>query len=124
MITVYYDGKCGLCAREIAYYRRIAPSGAFDWRDVAREPDALAARGISQADALRLLHAEDASGRLHIGVDAFVLMWRGLRYWRIVAAIVGAPIIRPIADAIYRRFADWRFQRHPHCRLAADGETA
>ena len=30
MITVFYDGKCGLCSKEIKYYRRIAISGVFD----------------------------------------------------------------------------------------------
>ena len=34
MITVFYDGKYGLCAREIGYYRRIAPDGVFAWQDV------------------------------------------------------------------------------------------
>ena len=35
MITVFYDGQCGLCRGEIDYYRRIAPSGLFDWVDIA-----------------------------------------------------------------------------------------
>ena len=29
MITVFYDGKCGLCRREIAHYMRIAPAGIY-----------------------------------------------------------------------------------------------
>jgi predicted DCC family thiol-disulfide oxidoreductase YuxK len=30
MITVFYDGKCGLCRREIEYYKRIALEGIFN----------------------------------------------------------------------------------------------
>ena len=39
MITVFYDGKCGLCAREIGYYRRIAPDGVFVWQDVSESAE-------------------------------------------------------------------------------------
>ena len=29
MIEVFYDGKCGLCSKEISYYQGIAPVGIF-----------------------------------------------------------------------------------------------
>ena len=29
MIEVFFDGKCGLCSKEIAYYQSIAPSGVL-----------------------------------------------------------------------------------------------
>ena len=34
MITVFYDGKCGLCSKEINHYRKVAPSGIFSWQDI------------------------------------------------------------------------------------------
>lgn len=117
-LAVYFDGKCGLCAREISYYQRIAPAGAFDWRDVARDRAALEPLGVSQADALRQLHAQDAQGAVYVGVDAFIAIWRRLRWWRRLAPIVGAPIIRPCAQWLYRRFAAWRFSRLDHCQIA------
>ena len=122
MITVFYDGKCGLCSREIAYYRRIAPENRFIWRDAARDPEALGAHGILQADALRLLHAQDDQGRLRVGVDAFITIWRALPWWRRLAPIVAAPVIRPCADWLYRKFAAWRFSRLTHCQIAAADE--
>ena len=51
MIEVFFDGKCGLCSKEIAYYQRIAPSGIFVWLDIATDASPLAAHQISQADA-------------------------------------------------------------------------
>ncbi|MCI4663841.1 MAG: DUF393 domain-containing protein [Neomegalonema sp.] len=122
MIKVYYDGKCGLCSREIAYYKRIAPSGRFDWRDASRDRSVLAERGVSQADALRWMHAEDDAGALHVGVDAFIVIWRGLPWWRRLAPIIAAPVVRPAASWVYRRFAAWRFSRLTHCQLAAADE--
>ncbi|MEC8852758.1 MAG: DCC1-like thiol-disulfide oxidoreductase family protein, partial [Pseudomonadota bacterium] len=34
-LTIFYDGGCPLCAREIAFYRRRAGAGRLDWIDVA-----------------------------------------------------------------------------------------
>ena len=34
MIKVFFDGKCGLCSKEINYYIKIAPAGIFDWQDI------------------------------------------------------------------------------------------
>lgn len=118
MISVYYDGLCGLCSKEIAYYQRIAPQGIFNWQDVNQDPDALLQDKISLSDALRLLHAKDDKGTLHIGVDAFILIWRELKYWRLLAFVISLPIIRQIAAFAYEKFAAWRFAKLSHCQIA------
>ncbi|MDM3872490.1 DUF393 domain-containing protein [Porticoccus sp. W117] len=118
MITVFYDGQCGLCSKEIAHYQRIAPEGIFTWRDANCSEDALRQLGVSVAGALKLLHAVDNNGRLHIGVDAFILMWAQLKRWRILATLVALPGIRQLVDISYRGFAKWRFKRLSHCQIA------
>ena len=118
MIKVFFDGKCGLCSREISYYRSIAPEGVFTWLDIANDPTPLIAHNITQADALRHLHVCDADGQWHRGATAFLVIWKHLRYWRLLAAFVGLPIIRHIAAALYNRFADFRFDRLAHCQIA------
>lgn len=119
MITVFYDGKCGLCAREIDHYRTIAPSGVFDWQDITESDEALKQEGISVSKALKLLHAKDQQGQMHIGVDAFILIWSHLKRWRMLAVFVRLPVIRQIANFAYRKFANWRFKRLTHCQIAA-----
>jgi len=119
MLTVYYDGKCGLCRREIEYYKRVAPADRFVWLDIATDPASLADLDISQADALRRLHARDASGAVYVGVAAFIAIWQGLNYWRYLAMIVNLPFLKPLAAFTYDRFADYRFSRLTHCQLAA-----
>ena len=37
MITVFYDGKCGLCSKEINHYIKIAPEGIFNWQDITKD---------------------------------------------------------------------------------------
>jgi len=118
MIEVFFDGKCGHCSKEIAYYQNIAPSGIFAWMDIATDASPLAAHQISQADALRHLHVRDAAGDWHIGAAAFLVIWQQLRYWRFLAVLVGLPIIRQIAAMFYNRFSDYRFARLAHCQTA------
>ena len=118
MIEVFFDGKCGLCSKEIAYYQRITPPGIFVWLDIATDESPLAAHQISQADALRYLHVRDAAGNWHIGAAAFLVIWQQLRYWRFLAVLIGLPIIRQIAAMVYNRFADYRFAKLAHCQIA------
>ena len=119
MLTVYYDGKCGLCRREIEYYKRVAPPGGFLWLDIANDPSSLDVLGVSQADALRRLHARDAAGTVYVGVAAFIAIWQVLNYWKYLALIFKLPLLRAIASVVYDRFADYRFSRLTHCQLAS-----
>ena len=34
LVTVFYDGKCGLCSREINHYKKIAPNGKYQIWDI------------------------------------------------------------------------------------------
>ncbi len=123
LITVFYDGKCGLCSKEINHYRRIAPSGLFDWQDITESPDALHAEGINLSEGLKILHAKNIDGSLAIGVDAFILIWQQLARWRLLAIFVSLPVVRQFADYAYRKFAEWRFKRLKHCQIAAKKDS-
>lgn len=118
MITVFYDGKCGLCSKEINHYRLIAPAGIFDWQDITQSHDKLTASGVSLVDALRRIHVRNVDGQLLIGVDAFILLWKQLARWRWLALLVSLPIIKQCARVVYDQFANWRFNRLEHCQLA------
>jgi predicted DCC family thiol-disulfide oxidoreductase YuxK len=122
VITVFYDGKCGLCSKEINHYRKIAPSSIFKWQDITKSVCELNQEGITLVECLKLLHAKDNSGQIHVGVDAFILIWKQLRRWRLLAFLVGLPIIRHIVNALYRAFANWRFKKLEHCQLALKQE--
>ncbi len=119
MITVFYDGKCGLCSREIRHYRKIAPDGLFDWQDITESADRLNEEGITLAEGLKLLHARDGNGKIHVGVDAFILIWTQLKRWKALAILVSLPLVKQVANFSYKAFAHWRFKKLVHCQLAA-----
>jgi predicted DCC family thiol-disulfide oxidoreductase YuxK len=123
MITVFFDGKCGLCSKEISHYRKIAPDGIFIWQDITKSADDLKANGISLSEGLKLLHAKDIDGKFYVGVDAFILIWKQLKRWRLLAIFVSLPIIKQIINFAYKIFANWRFKRLKHCQLAAKQDS-
>ena len=120
MIRVYFDGKCGLCSKEINHYRDIAKGGDFSWVDIASDPSPLIILSVTQPDALRRLHAQDSDGKLHIGVAAFILIWQNLPYfkWAALAWFVKLPLIFQISEFLYGHFADYRFSKLPHCKIS------
>lgn len=115
MITVFYDGQCGLCSKEINHYKKVAAEGIFDWQDVTRDTTVLKQEGISVTQALKSLHARDNNGNMHIGVDAFILIWRQLPRWKVLAFWVGLPGIKQLASLAYKAFATWHFKKQSHC---------
>tara|TARA_B100001094_G_C18132865_1_gene773288 strand:- start:821 stop:1207 length:387 start_codon:yes stop_codon:yes gene_type:complete len=122
MINVFYDGQCHICAREIAYYRRIAPDGIFIWHNVLDSKDTLKQLGVTTVQALEILHVQDQNGKLHLGVDAFILIWSQLKYWRILAKVGSLPLIYTLASWLYQHFAKRRFKRLQHCQVALKEE--
>ena len=123
MIKVFYDGKCNLCSSEINYYRRISHTGIFDWVDINLMHSDFVNTGIKVSDALKILHVIDNNNTLHLGVDAFIIIWKNLSYWKIIAKVVSIPIIRQIVNITYKAFANWRFNRLTHCILAKNNDN-
>ena len=91
MIDVFFDGKCGLCSREIEYYRNIANDGIFNWHNIAQDPSPLNKFKIPQSIALRWLHLRDENGQWHIGADAFLVIWMKLERWNYLALFLKLP---------------------------------
>ena len=78
-LTVYFDGSCPLCQREIALYCRNPASQAFAWVDVS-QPAALG-EGLNCAQAMARFHVRTADGHLFDGAAAFSQLWRRLPGW-------------------------------------------
>jgi len=112
--TMFYDGGCPLCRREVAHYHRLDRADRVRWVDITREPEALASLGIGYAAARERLHAIDEQGQVVSGVSAFVTVWRQLPGYRHLARVVQRLGLAPVLNWGYARFAAWRLQRR--CR--------
>ena len=77
-LTVYYDGACPVCTREIAGYRRQPGAEACAWVDASRCDEAALGAGLTREAALKRLHVRHADGRLADGVLGFANLWMAL----------------------------------------------
>jgi predicted DCC family thiol-disulfide oxidoreductase YuxK len=119
-ITVFYDGGCGLCRREITHYIKIADD-RFLWVDLSSAPHSFLALGYTLAEGLKALHVQNTSGQMHTGIEGFIVLWRNLpQPWPVLGLICNLPLIKQLAQFAYKRFANWRFRRLGYeaaCRL-------
>jgi predicted DCC family thiol-disulfide oxidoreductase YuxK len=119
-LTVFYDGGCPMCSREINHYRRLLPRMPIEWVDITNQPDRLRDYGLALPDVMASFHVMDeAAGRMHIGAHAFVRLWEALPGYRWLARTVSALHLSSVLDRVYRRFAGWHFRRR--CRDGACG---
>jgi len=68
--------------------------------------------------ALERLHAQSEDGAIHVGVDAFLIIWAALPRWRLLGSIISLPGCYQLAGKLYDRFAKKRFERLEHCQAA------
>jgi predicted DCC family thiol-disulfide oxidoreductase YuxK len=106
--TVFYDGDCPLCRREIAHYRRMDKRERLHWVDAVNESETLAEHGLSLERAMAELHVLDGAGRWQRGVDAFLVIWQHLPAYRWLAKLVTVLGLRCPLGYFYRHFAAWR----------------
>ncbi len=116
MITVYYDGKCNICRREINYYKKISSKNIFNWCDIANNPEKLLDMDIKINQALLYLHVKDEKDNIYIGIDAFIVIWKNLKNWRYIAYLISLPPIKIFANYVYIKFANYRFSRKIYCQ--------
>jgi predicted DCC family thiol-disulfide oxidoreductase YuxK len=99
-VTVWYDGACPLCTREIALMRRLDKARAIAFIDLTA-PQATCP--INPADMLARFHAEE-DGTLLSGAAAFAAMWRAIPLLRPLGLAARNGSILAALEWLYLRF--------------------
>ena len=99
-VTVWYDGGCPLCVREIALMRRLDRRRRIEWVDVS---DGTSACPIDRAELLARFHARE-DGVMRSGAAAFAAMWRAIPALRPLGLLAWRRIVLRILEAAYIRF--------------------
>jgi predicted DCC family thiol-disulfide oxidoreductase YuxK len=118
-LTVYYDGGCPLCRREIGFYQGCAGSERVRWQDVSGITDSDVAPGLTRTQAMARFHVRTADGEIVSGGAAFARLWSALPRFRALAALCRVPPLPWLLERGYDAFL--RF-RPPLQRLAASME--
>ena len=112
-LVVWYNTRCPVCDAGIDRQRNklldAVRAGSISFSDINQQPDALAAYGASLDDVRRRLHATDESGRLIVGADVAIAVWRVTAGEAWLARLFGNPVVLPLTRFVYDRFADVLF---------------
>jgi len=95
-VTVWYDGGCPLCVREIALMNQLDRHDRIEFVNVDRED---ASCPVDRQLLLRRMHAQEGDGPLVDGAAAFAAMWRAI------------PLFRPLGLLAKNRVVLWAFER-------------
>ncbi|WP_176480079.1 DCC1-like thiol-disulfide oxidoreductase family protein [Mesorhizobium sp. WSM3859] len=110
LLTVWYNTRCPVCDAGISRQRRrlieAVKAGRVEFRDINFEPEALSAFGASLEDIRRRLHATDSEGRLLVGADVAIAVWRLTPGEGWLASLLGNVATLPLTRFAYDRFAD------------------
>jgi len=103
-LTVYFDGDCPICRREIdlmKFFNRKKRLRFIDFSTSSYRPDE---HGLTPCDLGKVIHARWSDGTVITGVDVFRAMWEeiGLTF---LARLTQHPLIHKLLVKAYAWFA-------------------
>jgi len=101
-LTVYFDGGCPVCSREIALYQRQAGASAIGWVDATSCPASGLGDGLTRENALARLHVRTADGELASGALAFATLWKSIPRTALLGRLASRQPLLAILEAGYR----------------------
>ena len=127
-LTVFFDGACPLCRREIDFYRGQRGSEHLDWVDLSAAPPVRPlAPGLDLGTALARMHVMHPDGSFSSGGAAFAAIWRALPRFAVLGKIASVPPVAWLLEIGYRLFLRvrplWRTQPVGDCESRCDTGT-
>ena len=112
MIKVFFDGNCPICNREIMFYKRLAKEGSeITWYDISQDHKPLKIINKTKQDCLKRLHVLDQDQSIKVGVDAFITIWKKIKYFSIIALLINNKPTKKLLNTIYNFYADYRYKK-------------
>lgn len=109
-LTIFYDGACGVCSREMAHYMSIADQKVH-FVNIAADDFNAHDYGKSDDDFQRELHVCDNRGDFYTGVAAFRKLWEALPspFYPLLSFCTGLPLVHFSARCGYALFSRYRY---------------
>jgi len=120
ILTVFFDGSCPICTKEIDFYRTRSSAEFISWIDVSDKETEIASTNLSRQELLARFHVMRSDGKLISGGKAFAELWASLPGFILVGKIFQIPGLSYIIDIGYDFFLILRpklqllFKKKPH----------
>ena len=109
LTSVYFDGGCPLCRREIGFYQRRRGADAINWIDVSRD-DVDLPEDLSFRAARARFHVRTQDGHLLSGGKAFAHLWTRFPAFRWAGDVASTRPVSWLLDQLYDIFLRFRPQ--------------
>lgn len=107
MQTIYFDGACPICSKEVAFYRKYSDRKA-EWIDVSILSNDETINGKSRDDLLAIMHIRQENGQWLTAIDAFAAMWQLVPFLRPFAWVFTVLPLKPFWMLAYKLFLKYR----------------
>lgn len=111
-LTLLFDGACVVCNKEVTHYLKLDDQKLIKPVDISSSSFKASEFGLSDEAVNLHMHAIDDSGKVYIGVDSFIEIWRRIPRYRFVIPFFENKFLRPAINLGYDIFA-----RHIRPRL-------
>ncbi|WP_404344174.1 thiol-disulfide oxidoreductase DCC family protein [Pseudoalteromonas mariniglutinosa] len=108
-MIIFYDAKCALCNKEMQHLKQADKQARIQLEDLNAADFAARYPEIDSAYAMAILHGKNEQGELIYGLDVTILAWQTVGKYRWLK-ILQLPVLKPIANWVYRLFAKFRPQ--------------
>lgn len=113
--TLFYDGSCPLCSKEIAFLKKHSREDRLRFVDIHHLDLSTANEDFPTKTALlRILHLRKGDLSWLKGVDATVHAWSHLPFGRLLK-ILRWPLVKPVIDTLYIKWANQRYAKRYQC---------
>ncbi len=103
-LTVFYDGSCPLCRREIEFYRSRSGADSISWVNLATAADDALPKDVDRQTLESRFHVADRRNGVISGAPAFFAIWKTLPAFRVLGALQRIPGMVQIAEFTYTQF--------------------
>lgn len=103
-LTVFFDGACPICDREIALMKKLDRRRQLEFCDFSAQEYDAASTGFTAADLATVIHARWADGRVITGVEVFRAMWEAVGLG-LLAKLSRLSLVEPLVLKAYAWFA-------------------
>lgn len=104
-LTVFFDGKCVLCFREIKHYKKLDKKGLIRTIDITAGNFSAKEYGLENRPIEISIHSKDDQGEIFTGVETFAEIWKRVYPYKKLSFILENKSLRPFFNFGYKVFA-------------------
>ncbi len=103
-ITVFYDGLCKVCSKEINHYKKQQGADQIEFIDICSDSFDAHALGLDPKKIHKVMHVRRADGSMATRVDAFIEIWKYLPKYRQLVNFANNRVLRVALETGYTLF--------------------